>query len=45
MTTSRAWRLLLLPLTFAGMPSVASAAELNPAATVAGEEAVHTVFV
>jgi len=30
----RLWRYLLLPLSFAGMLSISSAAELNPAALV-----------
>ena len=32
--TSRFWRYLLLPLSFAGMLSISSAAELNPAAVI-----------
>ena len=32
--TNRLWRYLLLPLSFAGMLSISSAAELNPAALV-----------
>jgi len=32
--TSRLWRYLLLPLSFAGMLSISSAAELNPAAVI-----------
>jgi hypothetical protein len=30
--TNRLWRYLLMPVAFAGMLSVSSAAELNPAA-------------
>jgi hypothetical protein len=33
-TSSRLWRYLLLPLSFAGMLSISSAAELNPAAVI-----------
>jgi hypothetical protein len=32
--TNRLWRYLLLPLSFAGMLSISSAAELNPAAVI-----------
>ena len=32
--TNRFWRYLLLPLSFAGMLSISSAAELNPAAVI-----------
>ncbi len=32
--TNRSWRYLLLPLSFAGMLSISSAAELNPAAVI-----------
>ena len=31
---NRCWRYLLLPLSFAGMLSISSAAELNPAAVI-----------
>ena len=33
-TANRFWRYLLMPLSFAGMLSISSAAELNPAALV-----------
>ena len=32
--TNRAWRYLVTPLAFAGMLSISSAAELNPAAVI-----------
>lgn len=33
-TTNRFWRYLVMPISFAGMLSISSAAELNPAAVI-----------